>query len=1619
MNEDIALRIASNYGYESKVIETNDKGERFNVDSKGSWHKIKKISHTDGQAYIGLERYRDIMIGLGRWTQAMEDSVPDLIRGTADAGQLRLVMQPIKPFLFDHNVTGGTVFPVQHKNSEYLLLPQMAKGNKELQAILEGMGHTFGPEMGWDINKRRFHTAQSSEAVKVGKNDRNVASDVTKIDSQHINTIKNESYRMQVETPAHHIDYNGLIGSQIRKLTFGDMDMNEVFPNGMTGRELYTLWNDLFNADLDKSLDKIKEELYGEGDASIEAISKILTEQALKLNLGEDFIDAVSIVEDENGNKKTKLPLNFPTIIDRVESVVTSRFRDGITKRRANGGSFINASSYGLNKDLSIKWNDDGSIKHFEAILPAWSKKFVNKDGMFDFDLLTEEAKEALLYRIPSEDFYSMFKIKAVGFAPAESGGAVMLPLEVTTISGLDFDIDKVFAMFYALEKNEEGKYGKVKFKKKSEVSKYNYLKRTPGARQIFLKNNPEIKELQEDVDNLLELIDLYEGGEIEQFKMMAGDNATYNQLFDDYEKLFDELESKKKESSAEVLDLMSDEEYAKLTDSEVNTQEARDNMKLDIILTVLSSKSALKKQLDPGGYDILDAAIEELGLGKDDESKDIDDVSDLSDTHQQNMAGNDLVGIVANASVSHSVLQHIDLTLKNAILINNKKYDKVDPNITQQDPNQDRVSKVIASILAAVLDNSKDPKANKLNLDTYTVNAYLALIRVGVPFIDVARFMNQPVIREFVEIYRTNGANKEAERIAKKAIKKKYDINAKLKGAIKIDSSDSIGTTFLNFERVLALGNKIGNLTTALRFDTMSDSRVSDYVSVVDSYEQLGDMSNTFKGIEKLDENLGYLKKMYEHGIVEVLKYLDEKTANPFASKDFSELIRTINDRIPGRLTKDEIHFMSRDLLSAATMGHSFFQEDKGEILSSLASKIEILKRKGFVDKYKILGHLAYVPVGNSTTPFPELIAININKSVPKSEIQAIKDSWVDMLNNEATADIAKDLFKYSVIKSGFSKSNGSIANLIPTALVTEVRDENGNSFGDLYSDELKLIASGLSDDQSLRYYTQYVKNNYKQLRYVPLVKEGILASTESNEKGIVSKIVLPDEWVRENIARSMNDQKFVPDYVKMKTLVNGEEKVLLYENSGGFTQTNESSETPMSTAQYTLVNALGSGFSNKEYNLREDFNTMYEENMVTDELIEAYSRPVQEVDPSLTHIRKVLSDADIAYYNNEYKSKTGRSGGNVFPLTLKLSKGLKQVLRDRGANPESAFWQKVNDNDPNDPRYSLAFTPEEIEMDEGGIQVDTDTGETFSPIEQFFIDELSDVNILTGEKAVSAEEVIIEEEFNDKTSEEAIAEITESGYFEIKTKELENFKGEKVTVEYLSPIEEGSDNKFESVAFSPINIVKILKSEKTTTLRTDPSKAANIQPGESKIIKIAGHEFKFTNRGLMTVEEAGGVEAINKTNSFKGGPMFKHTKDFLEGKRKLHVYDIVPLGDTEAMLNTAYMISKSIRLKQAEQDSSQEVALFGVDFDIVDIESDESRLTKSEPIHKGYNYFKLEVGSRMYNIAISESDGSMQFQQEGKNPYGQEYPLREANNTIKNAIFAKLEKDNKKNCG
>lgn len=98
--------------------------------------------------------------------------------------------------------------------------------------------------------------------------------------------------------------------------------------------------------------------------------------------------------------------------------------------------------------------NNQAGIAYYEVFAPIFSnelfEKFADKNGNIDIEtieMINPELLEMIGYRIPTEDKYSMAPLKIVGFLPREAGDGIMLPNDITLLTGSDFDVDKFYLM--------------------------------------------------------------------------------------------------------------------------------------------------------------------------------------------------------------------------------------------------------------------------------------------------------------------------------------------------------------------------------------------------------------------------------------------------------------------------------------------------------------------------------------------------------------------------------------------------------------------------------------------------------------------------------------------------------------------------------------------------------------------------------------------------------------------------------------------------------------------------------------------------------------------------------------------------------------------------------------------------------------------------------------------------------------------------------------------------------------------------------------------------------------------------------------------------------------------
>lgn len=791
------------------------RNEMTKIDRDNIISKFRNVNVADAQAYRSLSSYRAILGMSGQWTDDMEQAYNNFKNGDWNIKDFNIIWQTKKPYVYTqvNNNSGieghtGIKTPVQHKNSEFLLLA--------MHELIAGPLGRSGKLKA--INKfmedNQIDVVQFESTTKVGKqgvidlNDVNTEADVIQRlkdttgigfgneNPNVVHKVSYEDYGIQTATPEHAIDAVQLVGTQIRKLITADISDDTIIEvNGkkMTKKE----WLDLYNAintenilqafvDVDKIFKDPKK------------VEEILLEEIRgNQRYGMDMMRACTLDENNNFN----IPLFDPVQSQRVQTLLNSVIKSRITKQKIRGGALIQVSDYGLTDELHVVFKDkngnlmswesyskknknatrenyeeyvkkareEGSlaIAYLECYMPAYSREFYEplmdpNTHQLDVTKLPDDLRKLIGYRVPTEDKYSMAPLYIKGFLPQQNGSAIMLPAEITTLSGSDFDVDKMYIMLPEFR-----------------VKKYDMRQ----AREDYARMNSLFNQV------------------LSQFTHSQLAEDILNADTDDFKEWFKENKEKYRLAKS----IISKVKYDFNKSPQENSLEARNNLLIDMMYGVLTNADTASKILNPGGFDYqkksarimtilndsyesdLAQALKDMGIelnktvqkgGKSYPKSiasylfdlDLDTLDKLAEKtkvkmdplsprtqvmlHQQNMTGAKLIGIYANHNANHALMQHTQLALdeeNGSFVLNGKRLTSLH-DIMNGD--KEFISKNNAGFLAASVDNVKDPVLAALNQNTFTADASMLLSRLGYNPIEIGLLMMQPIVQEITQTY-------------------------------------------------------------------------------------------------------------------------------------------------------------------------------------------------------------------------------------------------------------------------------------------------------------------------------------------------------------------------------------------------------------------------------------------------------------------------------------------------------------------------------------------------------------------------------------------------------------------------------------------------------------------------------------------------------------------------------------------------------------------------------------------------------------------------------------------------------------------------------------------------
>lgn len=453
-----------------------------------------KVNQTDATVLISPEFYKELVRRVDGWTPQVAKAFDLLNDPNADleadvdtyVEALAVTLKPLKFMYFgDHyDVDAKRDIPVFDKMAMFPVHRIFSTG--DMGKVLEVM------------QSRNIHMLAFDSAVKVGQRAKEVKSRIYKdktnkeIDMDSLMSMPTHkqsltNFRRQLITDPHHAERQMFV-SQAQKAAMGNIRSAWKYttPDGKvySGDELINNFNGAHNAITDAGRKEIERDFGITPDkpqVSVQRFAEIMQRKALSSNMNDNVINGLDI---ENG--ETVAPISGLSDNSWIESGLISMLNKSIVDTNLPGGMFIQMSSILYNRiavtsdaqnERKLRFaNTDGtmdcviSINLLKHIIPDYDKKTFSeaKKWLIDHGIVGPNSKAlAMGYRIPAQGQASTAALKVVDLYPEQIGDTITLPDEFTSLTGSDFDIDKLFVARYNYDKNGN----RIKFETKEDYT--------------------------------------------------------------------------------------------------------------------------------------------------------------------------------------------------------------------------------------------------------------------------------------------------------------------------------------------------------------------------------------------------------------------------------------------------------------------------------------------------------------------------------------------------------------------------------------------------------------------------------------------------------------------------------------------------------------------------------------------------------------------------------------------------------------------------------------------------------------------------------------------------------------------------------------------------------------------------------------------------------------------------------------------------------------------------------------------------------------------------------------------------------------------------------------------
>ena len=750
--------------------------------------KYLGMEEADGQGYITLPEYRELMIRIGSWNNTMEGFYIAVMRGegwTIPKESINTVFNPLKAQYYGMHKMGDTSFPVFLKFSLLPLIPSVYKGTN-MEPIAESMMqngqgvavYPSGIKLGalMQDGKQFLPMYDEDGTTSMIPSDVNILSldyRFMGIQVQTGNKIKETTPRgtQQAKIVVSNMFENG-VAKPISVVTDRGIKKLTSEQTAELVKEYHTVTNKITEA-------KIKELLEGELgatkeqvvniDGNLETVYKIknqkklatiLKKASLNRSSPDNIVDSFDITEDEAGEEvRFKYLLDAVPGRNKIENLLFSLVNNNIISQEFYGGTRIQAAGTGFentprksdNKALSsnpaLKFYRKGK---FGETLPAQVKMSPNKNMV---RLINKIGKQETL----SENIAIVNELlkKYLGNDEArynvEAAKAEGLPIELFQFVG--------------------------------------YRIPTQGMNTI------EHLEVIEFLDPL--------NGEAMQLpsELVAKSGGDY-----DIDKI--NVYFKQFNDQGELI---------------TNGKQGLQNRLVELNQAFLAAPENMEELLTPNSPITLEKLAEEIGRA--DKVGSTESLSWLFNLKAAEMfvVGKAAVGITARHITHHTLAQQADLKVNQAFRNTNKQIkaeflsselkfegmqEKYSLGGVKDVTGKHKINNIISEFLSAFVDVVKDPFVFDINGSTDTADVYMYLVRRGLPIETAVYFMNQPIIKMYLDrlsnakaMFKEGKTDLDGEDLTVRSSKILADLEALLNNEFKKSVGDKADISKISFK--------------------------------------------------------------------------------------------------------------------------------------------------------------------------------------------------------------------------------------------------------------------------------------------------------------------------------------------------------------------------------------------------------------------------------------------------------------------------------------------------------------------------------------------------------------------------------------------------------------------------------------------------------------------------------------------------------------------------------------------------------------------------------------------------------------------------------------------------